>query len=161
MKERISVPKIKDKIKGARWKLILAAIALLAAGVIFHPMITSRMAFNSLDIENTIKITYVKYAGEAFVSSIEEQKVLEDENKVRDFAEAISKGKMPYGINGEPGSRVVFFHMENGDRISAFIDGDNLGFNYGDLWVETGDLSDRFDIMENQDLVKIKDLTKE
>jgi hypothetical protein len=161
MKVKASVQKLKEKAKTKKRQIAACAAAILTICAFTFPIITRHMAFKNLGIENAVKITYVQYVGEAFASSVKVQRTLEDEGAVKEFTETVSQGKIPYAQKGKAENSVVFFHMENGDRISAFVDGANLGFNYGKLWIKTGDLSDRFDIMEEQDLVKIKDLPSE
>lgn len=138
---------------------VLVALALIIGLVV--PLVRNNLAFDKLPLEKTVYITLVHYVEEPYRSSVDRVRRSTDPKVNEEFLERIRQGKKPLYEKGEAGREILFFHLDNGEVLPAYVDDNQLGFQYGGLWVVLEDFSDFTDAMEEVELVEVKDLVPE
>lgn len=140
-----------------RWVILSLALVVLLAGLLI-PLIRKNLAFDRIPLEDTVRITLVRYTGEPFSSPVDWIRQSEDQGKNDGFVTFLREGSPRVFTGGETGSDVLFFHLNDGEVLPAFVDEGQLGFQYGRLWVKVEDWNDFYDAMSLVELVNVKDL---
>lgn len=153
--------KFKEIFKKHYIWILPALTALLLFVAVGIPFISNKLAFDGMLLESSGRITLVRYAGEPFQSSVDWIRESEDQQANQNFVKLIREGKAYLYKEGQPGSDVLFFHLDDGSVLTAFVDTGRLGLQYGKVWVEVEDWSAFYDSMTQVELVDVKDLEEE
>ncbi|MBF7097205.1 hypothetical protein [Alkalibacter mobilis] len=153
--------KLKSFVAAKKVWVVIVVAALLISAAVMAPMIINRIKFNELGLEKTKSVTFLTYSKDPFSSSVISSKILGSKGKSLELSKAVMNGRIPLYKKGTKGRELLFFHLKDGKSVSAYVDGEWLGFNYGRLWIEAEGLDTYYKLMEEEELVEIKELTYE
>lgn len=123
--------------------LIFLCIILLFSFAVFVPFMVQQNRFNKLGIEEK-KVLYAEiivYGGKAFDSNILAGKVINDSEIIDIINSQLSMKKICL-YNPKVTSTVLFIYFEDGSTLNCFVNGDRVGFNYGEVWIKIDNFSD-------------------
>ncbi|NTW71115.1 MAG: hypothetical protein HGA49_02605 [Eubacteriaceae bacterium] len=139
-------------------KVIITLIFLALAIGFILPLTLKQLAFARLQIKDVREIVYVKYEGDAFNSKAEVKKILNDKEAIQGIMKKLDNGTIMIISPQKVTKEAVFFNMDNDKSVSAFLDGNSLGFNYGSLWIEIIGLDKELDQMKAFEQIKVREL---
>lgn len=142
-----------DFINSRKWWLV-GGIFLIIAMVIGMrlPTWVFKWQISKMDLDKVERVEYIEYEGNAFSSPIRIKKALSIENKT--ILDSLIEGI--YDIDRKKNNiqycnKILFFYHSNGEIYNAYVEGDLLGFNYGDKWLRVEKLDY---IIEDMNLVE-------
>jgi hypothetical protein len=136
---------------------VFPLVALLVLAVVLFPVWQRAQTFRKLPLEDTVRITKVRYVQEPFHSSVDGMWVSKGEEVNALLVAQLRQGRRPWFEKGTMGQEVVFFHLKNGEVLPAYVDGQRLGFEYGHIWVDVAEIQSFYDAMDIVELVEVKD----
>ncbi|HCX65858.1 MAG TPA: hypothetical protein DHN33_11700, partial [Eubacteriaceae bacterium] len=108
------------------------------------------------DLSHVQEILYVEYEGEPFVTSVEKIYVFENKADLANFIETLQNGT--FVLREPEGEDQGVFFIKGEESYNGVLRGSNLGFQYGDFWVQIKDITESLDNMEEKPLVEVRDL---
>jgi len=140
--------------------LLVVVISILLGGYFFSKRLSTLNTMEELQLNKANKIIYVKYEGEPLSSDIIHQKYYDKEEHPTLFNEMISsieEGQIPLLKNDIVTSEMLFFYV--GDKVTnATVDGEYLGFQYGEYPLKIEGLKDKINSMQEYESTVIEEV---
>lgn len=123
-----------DKKKTA--VIFVSAVSLFLLAVLV-PFGVQQIRLDRLDIsgKEIVSAELIVYAGDAFSSNIVAGKVITDSEVIDNIYSQLNMKKISL-YNPTASSTVLFITFADGSVMDCFVNGDNIGFDYGRVWVK-------------------------
>ena len=138
------------------------AIILVAISIHMIPRLYTQKKLSDLRLEDVLKIVYVEYEGKPLSSPVKSKKYCildEDDQLVRTFLKLYKDGDINVAEPAEESSSMLFFYLEDGAVVNAYVAGDVLGFQYGKYWIKVDGVDSIISSMETLEHMSVEKLS--